>query len=114
MSLLPGLSPNDHDATVAHPDHDHPVGSSVPSRGRPGSWSVEARNDAATFVIVSAQVRDTVTLLSQFNHAETTMAALPAGIVTFLFTDIEGSTHLVGPTFYSAGSGNRPRVQLGR
>jgi hypothetical protein len=37
MSLLPGLSPNDHDATVAHPDHDHPVGSLVSSRSRPGS-----------------------------------------------------------------------------
>jgi predicted ATPase/class 3 adenylate cyclase len=36
----------------------------------------------------------TVTLLSRFNYAETTMAALPTGIVSFLFTDIEGSTRL--------------------
>jgi predicted ATPase/class 3 adenylate cyclase len=32
--------------------------------------------------------------LSRFDHAENTMAALPSGIVTFLFTDIEGSTRL--------------------
>ena len=60
----------------------------------PGSRSNETRSDEATFVIVSAQVRGTADFPSRFDHAENTMAALPAGIVTFLFTDIEGSTRL--------------------
>jgi class 3 adenylate cyclase len=39
-------------------------------------------------------VYGTATFLSRFDHAENSMTAPPAGIVAFLFTDIEGSTRL--------------------
>ena len=90
--------------TVAHTGVIGPRsrrGSLVANRDHPGSRSGEARRDEATFVTVSAQVCGTADFLSRLDHAENSMTALPAGIVTFLFTDIEGCTR--------SGSGIAPR-----
>jgi predicted ATPase/class 3 adenylate cyclase len=70
------------------------MGSAVSSAKIPVSRSDEARSDDATFVIVSASVCGTAAALSRFDHAVHMMPSLPSGIVTFLFTDIEGSTRL--------------------
>jgi class 3 adenylate cyclase len=43
---------------------------------------------------VSAQACGSAALLSRFDHAVNAMPTLPSGIVSFLFTDVEGSTRL--------------------
>jgi class 3 adenylate cyclase len=66
----------------------------VANRDHPGSRSGEERGDEATFVTVRAQASGSADFPCRLDHVENSMTALPAGAITFLFTDIEGSTRL--------------------